>query len=381
MAGKFLAGILNMIKLLAKIRRRVENVEEQSLKRSLETPGKILVKKGDKVKTEDIIAEGVLTSGFRSLPLAKILGVKPKEAGSFLLKKEGEKVRPGEIIAQRKRLFGISKVIVSSPIEGTFSGYDNESGVLRLEFLPQIQRLVAICDGEVEEVPDRRTVIVSCFVSKVYGVCGAGRTREGVLKVLAQKNDFLLPSAIDETCTGAIIVGGALVSKAALNKAITVGVGGIIAGGINARDFFEIGGASTSPFWTSSDVGLTLVLTEGFGRRDMSDEIFSHLEKHKDRCVLIDGDQAVLTIPQSPESPKKPSPKYGETYKEWVEREIDVGDRVRIIDYDSLGVQGTVKNINTKSESVSSGLQTYTVEIETEKGKIEVPYQNIEILV
>jgi hypothetical protein len=369
------------MKLLAKIKRRIEEGQKQLLERSLETPGKILVKKGDKVKTEDIIAEGVLTSGFRSIALSDILGVRPKEAGRFILKKEGEKVRPGEIIAQKRGFFGLSKKTVSSPIEGTFGGYDSESGTLRLEFLPKIQRLAAICDGEVEEVPDRKTVIISCAVSKVYGVCGSGRTREGVLRIIAKEDDFLLPSAIDESCSGSVIVGGALVSKAALNKAIAVGVSGIIAGGINARDFFEIGGVSTSPFWTSSDIGLTLILTEGFGRCGMSAGIFSHLEKHKDRYVLIDGDKAVLTIPQSLETQTKPLAKYGKTYKEWVEREIETGDKVRIIDYDFLGVEGIVKNISSKSTPILGGLITHMVEIETKEGKIEVPYQNIEILI
>lgn len=369
------------MKLLAKIRRRVGEVKKESIRRSLETPGKISVKKGEKVQAEDIIAEGALTSGFRSLALAEILGVKSKDADRFLLKKEGERVYPGEIIAKRRSFFGLSKRTVSSPIEGTFGGYDLESGFLRLEFLPQIQRLVATCEGEVEEVPDRKTVIISCFVSKILGVCGSGRTREGILKVIAQKDDFLLPSAIDETSSGKIIVGGALVSKAALNKAITIGVSGIIAGGIGARDFFEIGGVSTSPFWTSSDIGLTLVLTEGFGRRDISDEIFSHLAKNNGRYVLIDGDQAVLTIPQLPGPREESLDKDRKTYKDWVEREINIGDRVRIIDYDFLGLEGIVKSVGTKSTTILGGLETYMVEIETKKGKIEVPYQNIEILV
>jgi len=369
------------MKLLAKVRKRVDEGRRQLVKRSLEAPGKIMVKRGEKVEASDVIAEGALTSGFRSLPLAEILGVKAKDGIRFLLKKEGERVYPGEIIAKRQRLFGLSKRTVTSPIEGTFQGYDSESGILRLEFLPQVQRLVAACEGEVEDVPDRKTVVLSCFVSEIYGISGSGRTREGVLKVLAQKDDFLLPSVIDETCSGAIIVGGALVSRAALSKAMAVGVLGIVAGGIHARDFFEIGGASISPFWTSSDIGLTLVLTEGFGRQAMSDEIFSHLAENNDKFVLIDGDKAVLTIPQASIPKKIPLEKKNERVTGLAEREIGIGDRVRIIDYDYLGLEGTIKNIGQEAKTILGGLGTYMVEIETKKGKIVVPYQNIEIIV
>jgi hypothetical protein len=369
------------MKLLAKIRRRVGEEKHQFVRRCLEASGKVMVKKGEKVKAEDVIAEGALTSGFRSLALAEILGVSAKEAGHFLLKKEGEKVRPGEIIAKRERFFGLSKRTVPSPVEGAIGGYDLEKGILHLEFLPQVQRLVAACEGEVAEVPDRKTVVLSCWVSEIFGICGSGRTREGVLKIIAKKDDFLLPSLVDESCLGKIIVGGALVSRAALSKAITVGVSGIIAGGIHARDFLEIGGASVSPFWTSSDIGLTLVLTEGFGRRDMSDEIFSHLEKNNNKFVLISGDQAVLTIPQAflPKESSLGKEKKGE--KDLTEREIEIGDQVRIIDYDFLGLEGKIKGIGTKRKTILGGLETWLVEIETKEGKIEVPYQNIEIII
>jgi len=369
------------MKLLAKIRKRVVKEKKQLIKRSLEAPGKILVKPGEKVEASDVIAEGVITAGFRSLPLAEILKVKAKDGSNYLLKKVGERVYPGEIIAKRKSLFGLSRRVLTSPIEGTIAGYDSEGGILRLEFLPQVQRLVAGCNGEVADIPDRKTVIISCVACEIFGVLGSGRTREGVLKVLAKKDEFLLPSVIDETCSGAIIVGGALVSRAALSKAMAVGVAGIIAGGIHARDFFEIGGATMSPFWTSSDVGLTLILTEGFGHRVMSEDIFSCLVENKNKFVLIDGDRAAVTIPQLSVLDKTFSSQEDERSKELVEREIKIGDRVRIIDYDQLGIEGTVKSISRKVQAVPSGLMTYTVEIETNKGRIEIPYQNIEILV
>jgi len=369
------------MKLIAKIRKRAEEGKTKSIERLLQVPGKILVRQGERVRSSDVIAEGTVSPGFRSLPLAEILGVKTKEAARFLLKKEGEKIRPGEIIAIKKNFFGLIKKTVTSPIEGTISSYDTESGILRLDFLPQVQRLVAACDGEVKDVPDRKTVILSCFVSEIYGVLGSGRTREGVLKVLAQKDDFLLPTMIDESCSGAIIVGGALVSRPALTKAMTVGVSGIIAGGIHARDFFEIGGASSSPFWASSDIGLTLILTEGFGRRTMSDDIFSILEKNNNKFVLIDGDRAVLTIPDASVTKQiRHGKRFQEKVEEQDEREIKIGDRVRVIDYDLLGLEGVVKSIDQKEKTILEGLKTYMIEIETKRGRINLPYKNIEIV-
>jgi len=80
------------------------------------------------------------------------------------------------------------------------------------------------------------------------------------------------------------------VQLGALRKAIEIGVKGIISGGIEQKELtnflgYEIGVGITG----DEKVGLTLILTEGFGRIPMNHETFQLLESFGGKQACING--------------------------------------------------------------------------------------------
>ena len=75
--------------------------------RILPIPGKVLVQEGDYVSAEKIIAETYMPSGIEMVTLAYAVGVEPYQIREVLVKKEGETVKEGELLASCRKLFGL----------------------------------------------------------------------------------------------------------------------------------------------------------------------------------------------------------------------------------------------------------------------------------
>lgn len=360
------------MKLSLPTRRFIAQEEEKIIKRSLSGSGKIYVKKNAQVSPEDILGESEMSVGFRCVSVAHTLGVNPKKISKYLLKKKGDHVFLGETLARKTALFGRFKNELKSPASGTIVGID-ENGDINIEFRRETQKLVSGVWGRVEDIHGDKTVEIKTQLSEVRGVCGAGRIREGILKILCSRQDFLLPRAIDSQMSGSIIFGGALVSREALSRAVAVGVSGIITGGMHARDFWEAGGAHESAYWTSSDVGLTVIILQGFGLVAPSQEVFDFLKVNEGKFAVVDGDSATITIPL----------REVEAVKQVVyddQKELEIGDRVRILDLNHFGEFGKVSEI-TKGQKKVFTHETTLIKVETSHGTIDIPYQNLEILI
>lgn len=349
----------------------------QKLVRKLSSEGKIEVSAREKVVPENIVAEGARVSGFRSIPLADSLEVSPDKALKYVKVAIGDRVSPEQVLATRRKLF--REINIKSPLAGIVAEYNKQTGNLRIEFSARREKLTAGCWGTVSKIFPKTGVEIDTYLIKIIGVAGTGRPREGELKILAKPEEFLLPEAITQDLAGKIIFGGARITKAALGKAISLGLAGIVAGGINVEDFFQAGGGKAGPFWPSSDIGLTVVILEGFGLVSVDKKIYQQLKIFDGHFALINGDDGELIIPQ-PIGVK--TTKIIEVLpKNASEKILQIGDDVRIIDPAKLGIRGKVLSISAKKESLPVGLKNFLVEIETEFGKIIEPYNNLEVAI
>ena len=94
------------------------------------------------------------------------------------------------------------------------------------------------------------------------------------------KEDALTEDQITEECTGKIIVGGSIVDGPTLKKAVEIGVRGIIVGGIRDADLATFLGYSIGVAITGEEgMGLTLILTEGFGKMSMAAKTFNFFNR------------------------------------------------------------------------------------------------------
>lgn len=348
------------------------------LRRRSEGHSKVLVAKNAEVSPDTVLMEGDVAAGFRSIDLAKALEIPPKKGLSCLLKKPGEKIRRGEEIAVAKKIFGLGASRIVSPIDGEVKEYNEATGILLLQFLPRHEQIFAGTWGEVETI-EGSEVIVRTKMLEIYGVIGSGKLREGIIKMAAGQQDFLLASQIDDSCKKKVLVGGGLVASESFSKALVFGVAGIVAAGMHARDFWAVGGGTISPYAQSSDVGITSVLLEGFGHLSFFDNVYKVLKEHEGQMAFVDGDQAKISIPLALKpDPKEKMPDAEDKRKL---KKLEIGDFVRIVGFCNFGLYGKVKNIGTEKMVFESGLSGNFVELETSKGIVKVPPCNLEILI
>ncbi|UCG43820.1 MAG: glutamate mutase L [candidate division WOR-3 bacterium] len=306
------------------------------MRRELATPGKVLVSPGDRVGPDTIVARSVrqfLRPFF--LDIASALEVAPDQAAQYLVKKVGDELGLGDIIASRPRRFLPPKVVRSnvrariekvlpngavvarelpelakeyttvpvakelgkaarkikpylkvepgqavdrgqwlavdpargfrfsaSPVRGKVNRIDLHFGVVIIEPLLEKEEVRAWFPGVVEETSDRGCLVVGRGVT-VNGIWGMGGERHGRLTLGEPTED----SIVVRQFADADVLGRLEQRNAA----------GLVTGGVHLQDV--LGG----------DLGFTIVVLGGFGRRQIPSELQSALEAHEGRLALADG--------------------------------------------------------------------------------------------
>jgi hypothetical protein len=188
-----------------------------------------------------------------------------------------------------------------------------------------------------------------------------------------------------------ILVSGGLIYSGALAQAITSGVHGIITGGINSSDYKSLrGGKLAFPGKYGSDIGLSLVVCEGFGSIPIGEDIFTILQKYNNQFVIIDGNAGKITLPACDSDciiqirkvalPQGLKQNYIDSIPEVEAVNLERGQKVRVIAAPFMGEQGVVDTIDATPTVLKSRISTFLVTITTKSRKIRVPYLNIEVI-
>ncbi len=366
-------------------RIRIEKDVLTRVNRVLKGKGSLNVNMGQEVTPAEIIGTSMISPGFRILDLAVLLEVTPTEAEKYLARSLGQRIYQGELLASRKGWLGRTKTIIS-PTDGVLDFLNTKTGELRISFLPKKVNLPAGVYGIVEKVDkDRGQVSIRTQVHRIHGLFGSGWSREGILHILGKQNDLISKSVISPKYEGQILVGGSLFFKEAITSALSAGVNGVISGGMNADDFKGMaGGRLIFPKELDNDIGISVVVCEGFGSVPMSVDIFGLLQQHEGRFVFIDGNKAIINLPSflSSSLAKVKNTKLAEVELEHMvlDSELKVGLRVRIVGNSYLGEQGTILAIDNALTLLPSGIKTNLATIETPRRKIQVPVANLEII-
>jgi hypothetical protein len=323
------------------------------------------VKINDKVEAESVVAHCEVSAGQRLVKVANILGVSRHTVKKYLLRSIGDRIYQGEIIARKKGVLGVGKSELKSPVDGVITDVD-KNGDLIVKFLPMPVRLVAGASGLISNIRED-SVTVRTFGTEITGAAGLGKSREGIIKIIGKPNEFILPQKIDASCQGRILVGGAHLDRAAIEKALTIGVKGIVVGGIDYRDFISLG--------VTSDVGITIIVTEGFGTVTMGTDIFEAFNKLNDKFAFINGMERTVLVPED----KKVVDNKPLAIDYW--RELKIGDLVRYFRPDSTELVGVVEGLADDEIELNSGLSTKMAQIKFISGnKVSAPAANLEII-
>lgn len=361
-------------------RMRIQKDMIVKVNRVLMGKGKFSVSVGQELEPHEIIGKGEFSGGFTTLNLSNALGVSPSEIVRYLKSKVGLRIYKGELLAYRSSSLFRKERFVTCPIDGILDFINNQTGEIRITRLPQKIDLPAGVYGVVENVDHAHgQVSIRTQVSRVFGVCGSGRVRDGILHILTRR--------ISPKLDGTILVSRSLISKEGIMAAISNSVNGIITGGINASDYKSVaGGRLVFPKKIENDIGVSIVVCEGFGSEALGEDIYELLSKYEDKFVQIDGNKALINLPSFESScmikirktkvPPSEVVPFGETQVV----ELSLGQTVRVVGLSYSAEQGKIIAIDRSLTLLPSGIRAYLATIETRRRKIKVPINNIEVI-
>lgn len=384
------------MKHFAPIRVRIERGVVTRIIRALNGQGQLNVSVGQEVTPAEIIGSAISCAGFRTLNLSQELQVAPQDTEQYLVRKLGQRIYKGELLAYKKGWLFAKKKIVISPTDGTLDFLNDKTGELRITFIPKKVSLPAGVYGIVDYIDkERGKAIIRTEVDCIHGVFGSGRLRDGILRFSSKKDALVSKDEISVKYNGQILVGGSIFFKDAISAAISVGVSGIITGGINTADYRGMaGGRLVFPRKLDNDIGISIMVCEGFGSIGIGSDIFEILSQHEGKFAFIDGNKALINLPNSassglvkirntrlPEICKNDLaalPIMERVRENW---ELKIGMQVRIVGNSYTGEAGKLLAIDNSVTLLPSGIKDYLATVETARRKIQVPVANLEIIV
>ena len=356
--------------------------------RRLPLKGDVVVKKGDKVSSDIIVARTDLPGNVQMVNVVNKLNIAPGEIMDCMLKKEGDLVERGELIAKASSFFGLFKSFCKSPINGSVESISKVTGQVVLREAPIPVEIASYVDGIVDDIIEGEGVDVKTWGTYIQGILGVGGEVVGELKIVSKSvSDPLTVNDITPDLKDKIIVGGSLVTNDVIQKAVKTGVKGIIVGGIDAQDLKDLLGYDLGVAITGNEeLGITIVITEGFGQVKMAEKTYGIMKRSEGLKTSINGATQIRAGVIRPEVVIPLMEKYTledvlaeEDSKE--EMGMDIGSSIRVIRTPYFGVLGKVKSLPHKLTVMESETKVRVVEVELETGEVAViPRANVETI-
>ncbi len=259
--------------------------------RRLPLKGEVLVAAGARVEARTVVARTELPGNVQTLNLASRLGVDPGQVEAALTRPLGAAVRKDEVVARAKSLFGLVNHAVTAPVDATLESVSPVSGQLLLRESPIPVEVNAYLRGVVAAVLPGEGVVVESRAAFLQGIFGVGGETWGEIAIaVGGPGEELEARHLHDRHRGQVVVGGSYISHAALLAARDRGVAAVVVGGFDDRDLRQLLGRDLGVAITGSeDLGVTLVLTEGFGRIPMAERAWRLLTSQAGRAASVSG--------------------------------------------------------------------------------------------
>ena len=333
--------------------------------RILPVPGKIIVRKGQKVAASDTLAEADLNPEHLLLDLGRGLGIADDSVDETVQCRVGDLLAEGDIIAGP---VGLARRVVRAPKRGRVVLIGGGQALLALQTSPY--ELKAGLSGQVIELLSDRGAIVEAVGALVQGVWGNGQVDFGLMLVLAKTPDQILnASQLDVSMRGAVILGGYLGDAETLKTAADLPLRGLILGSMDPE---LIPLAQRVPF--------PLIVIDGFGHRRMTPAAFRLLSTNERREVSINaepwdrytGGRPEVVIPL-PATGDPPAPRTALIFR--------VDQSVRVSKAPYAGMTGKINSLGPGLQIFPSGLKAKAAEISLENGEnVLLPIANLEVI-
>ncbi len=354
--------------------------------RRLPLMGDVLVEVGNQISAEDIVAQTDLPGNVQMIHAANLMGTSPSSVGRFMLKKVGDPVEQEEIIAQSNGLFGLFKSEVKSPISGTIENISDVTGQIVIREPSTPVQTWGYIDGQVIEVMENEGVVIETWGTLIQGIFGIGGETVGQLQtIVSSPNQPLTPELIQTDHEGQILVGGSTVDRQTVEFAIDKGVKGIVCGGIDDRELYQLLGYELGVAITGAEnIGLTLMITEGFGQISMARQTFDLLLHRQGMKASLNGTTQIRAGVQRPEIViplEKDSNSSLDKDRVIIPSALDVGTQVRLIRSPYFGQLGEVTKLLVEPQSLETEAHVRVLEVQLHnQERIVLPRANVEIV-
>jgi len=354
-------------------------------RRLLPVHGEVIVKAGQRVRARDVVAHTFIDGDVTPVAVASQLSVPADDLAHIMLVKQGDSVAAGQPIARTKGIFGIGKKELASPAAGTVESISLTTGQLMLRGSPIAVEVKAYIDGTVVEVIAGEGAVVETDAVFVQGIFGVGGETVGAICFASVRHDQKLEATqIKAEMKGCIVVGGARVTADAVKAAQAAGVAAIVVGGIDDADLKSILGYDLGVAITGTEkIGLTLVITEGFGDIAMAERTFALLKDYEGREASVNGATQIRAGVMRPEiviarNPSDAAPQQGARPEEGL---LEIGTQVRLIRDPYFGLLGSVSALPNEPAVLGSGSKARVLEVTLADGRrVTVPRANVELI-
>jgi transcription antitermination factor NusG len=355
------------------------------VRRVLPIKGEVLVKEGDQVDAQQVVARTFMPGDIEPVNLANLLSMPPQDIGECVLKKEGDRVEVGEPLAQTPGIFGFFKTTYKSKHAGTIETISTVTGQVIIRGEPIPVEVKAYLKGTVVEVVPDEGVVIEADISFVQGIFGIGGETYGTLRMaVADHEQDLKADMITPDMKDCVIVGGARIWHDAVKKAIQVGAAGVVGGGVDDSDLKQILGYDLGVAITGTErVGITLIVTEGFGDIAMAERTFELLKSREGDFTAINGTTQIRAGVMRPEVviPLTEEEKAHEPEPEHQSGLLEVGRQVRIIRDPYFGLLGEVAALPHELTPLDSGTKARVLDVKLDSGEsVTVPRANVELI-
>lgn len=355
------------------------------VRRVLPIKGDVLVKKGSHVDAQDVVARTFMPGDITPVNMSNLLSLPPADVKECMLKGEGDAITEGDPIARTKGIFGFFRNTVTSKWEGTIETISEVTGQLIVRHEPIPVEVRAYLTGTVADVVPDEGVFVENEVSFIQGIFGIGGEAYGPIRMAAKSHDQeLVADLITPDMKGCVVVGGARIWHEAIERAREVGAAAVVGGGIDDQDLKEILGYDLGVAITGSEnIGLTIVVTEGFGDIAMAERTFALLRSREGSQASVNGATQIragvmrpeILIPLAADAPASSDARHD------VSGLLETGRSVRIIRDPWFGLIGEVAGLPHEQQVLGSGSKARVLEVRLDSGEtVVVPRANVELI-
>jgi hypothetical protein len=352
--------------------------------RRLPLQGEVIVKEGQRVTWDQVVARTDLPGRVEMVNLANKLGVGPSEVAGRLLKPLGSAVEKGEILAKSKGLFGYFQTPFRSPIAGRLESISLATGQVILRSPPRPISMNAYVDGVIERVESGQGVTVKTFGALIQGIFGLGGETSGQLEcVVSQAGQLFTADEISEQHKGKVLVVGKIVTAAMVRRAAQVGVAALVAGGVDDADIRDLLGYDLGVAITGNErLGVTVLITEGFGALPIAQKTFGLLKERCGHRASICGATQIRAGVIRPEIIiTSLDSDWEKQAEEPPDLELALDAPVRLIREPYFGHLARVVGLPVQPERIPSGARVRVAEVELSDGsRFRVPRANLELI-